>query len=74
MVQAPHQEIQEKWVRCEKIWVKINKAMKDIGLPEFGTLDDFNNLHDIVKSHIEQDSAWAEEVAKVTDTTSGQVR
>jgi hypothetical protein len=49
--------------------------VKDIGLPEFGTPDDFGDLRDIVKSHIEQDSSWAEELAKVTDTREpGQVR
>jgi hypothetical protein len=41
MTQEPHREIQEKWARCEKNWIKINQVMKDIGLPEFGTPDDF---------------------------------
>ena len=45
--------------------------MKDIKLPEFGTPDDFVDLHDIVKNHAEQDSSWAEDIAKVTDTTLG---
>jgi hypothetical protein len=48
--------------------------MKDIGLPEFDTPNDFGDLPDIVKSHIEQDSAWVEELVKVKDTTPGQVR
>jgi hypothetical protein len=48
--------------------------MKEIDLPEFGMPDEFVNLHDIVKSHTEQDSLWAEEIAKVTDMVSGQVR
>jgi hypothetical protein len=74
MAQEPHREIQEKWARCEKNWIKINRVMKDIELPEFGTPDDFVDLRDIVKSHTEQDSSWAEEIAKVTDTTPGQVR
>jgi hypothetical protein len=74
MAREPHRDIQEKWAKCEKSWVKINKAMKDIGLPEFGTPDDFVDLHDIVKTHTEQDSSWTEEIAKVTDTTPGQVR
>jgi hypothetical protein len=59
MAQEPHQEIQEKWVECEKSWTKINRAMRDIDLPEFGTPDDFVDLHDIVKLHVEQDSSWA---------------
>ena len=74
MAQEPHRKIQEKWARCEKNWIKINWVMKDIELLEFGTPDDFNDLHDIVKSHIEQDSTWAKELAKVTDTVPGQVR
>jgi hypothetical protein len=48
--------------------------MRDIGLPEFGTLDDFVDLRDIVKSHTEQDSSWGEEIEKVTDMVPGQVR
>jgi len=48
--------------------------MKYIRLLKFGTPDDFVNLCDIVKSHTEQDSSWDEEIAKVTDTSSGQVR
>jgi hypothetical protein len=59
MAQEPHREIQEKWAECEKIWTKINRAMRDIDLPEFGTPDDFVDLRDIVKSHAEQDSSWA---------------
>jgi len=74
MAREPHREIQEKWVKCGKIWVKINKAMKDIGFPEFGKTDDVVDLHNIVKLHTEQDSSWAEELAKVMDTTPCQVR
>jgi hypothetical protein len=59
MSREPHREIQEKWAKCEKHWIKINRVMKDIGLPEFGTPDDFVDLRDIVKSHIKQDSTWA---------------
>lgn len=74
MSREPHREIQEKWAMCEKNWIKINRVMKDIKLPEFGTPDDFVDLRDIVKSHTEQDSSWAEEIAKVTDMAPGQVR
>jgi hypothetical protein len=74
MSQEPHREIQEQWAKCEKHWGKINKAMKDIRLPEFGTPDDFVDLCDIVESHTKQDSLWAEELAKVTDTMPGQVQ
>ena len=48
--------------------------MKDIGLPKFGMSDDFFDLCDIFKSHIEQESLWVEEIEKVTDTAQGQVR
>jgi hypothetical protein len=51
MSREPHQEIQEQWAKCEKHWGKINKAMKDIRLPEFGMPNDFVDLHDIVESH-----------------------
>jgi hypothetical protein len=53
---------------------KINKAMKDIGLPEFNTPDNFVDLCDIVESHTKQDLLWAEELAKVADTMPGQVK
>jgi hypothetical protein len=48
--------------------------MKYIGLPEFGTPDEFVDLRDIVKSHTDQDSSWVEEITKVTNTMPGQVR
>jgi hypothetical protein len=41
--------------------------MKDIDLPEFDAPDDFVDLRDIVKSHVEQDSSWAAEIEKVAD-------
>jgi hypothetical protein len=41
---------------------------------ELGTLDEFFNLHDIVKSHAEQDSSYVEEITKVSDMVPGQVR
>jgi hypothetical protein len=74
MAQEPHQEIQEKWVECEKSWTKINRAMRDIDLPEFDTPDDFVDLHDIVKLHVEQDSSWAAEIEKVANMAPGQVQ
>jgi hypothetical protein len=45
--------------------------MRDIGLPEFCTPDNFVELHDIVKSHAEQDSSWVEEIEKVIDMVPG---
>ena len=58
MVQEPQQKMQEIWGECEKSWDKINQEMKKIDLPEFGTLEDFFDLHDIVKQHEEKDLAW----------------
>jgi hypothetical protein len=72
--QEPQWEIQEKWANCERTWTKINRAMRDIGLPEFDALEDFVNLHDIVKLHAEQDSSWIVEIAKVVNMTIGQVQ
>ena len=74
MAQEPHWDIQKKWVECEKIWTKINHAMRDISLPEFDTSNDFFDLRDIVKSHAEQDSSWAAEIAKVADMAPRQVQ
>jgi hypothetical protein len=71
MAQEPQREIQEKLVDCERSWVKINWEMRDIGLPEFGSPEDFFNLHDIVKQHAEQDSVWMTEIAKVASMAPG---
>jgi hypothetical protein len=73
MAWEPHREIQEKWAKCAQSWVKINRVMRYIGLPKFGTPDDFVDLHDIVKSHAEQESSWVEEITNVTDMVPGQV-
>jgi hypothetical protein len=48
--------------------------MRDIGLLEFGTPDDFVNLQDIVKLHVEQDSSWAMEIKRVENMVQGQVQ
>jgi hypothetical protein len=53
---------------------KINKAMKDIELLEFGTPNSFIDLCDIIKSHTKKDLLWFEELAKVADTTLGEVK
>jgi hypothetical protein len=47
--------------------------MKDIDLPQFGTPDNFFDLHNIIKTHLKKDSSWAEEIVKVTDMAPGQV-
>jgi hypothetical protein len=74
MAQEPQREIQEKWVDCERSWTKINRVMRDIGLPEFGAPEDFVDLHDIVKLHAEQDSSWTMEIEKVENMVPGQVQ
>jgi hypothetical protein len=51
----------------------INWVMRDIGLPEFGSPEDFVDLHDIVKQHEKQDSLWIAEIAKVENMAPGQV-
>jgi hypothetical protein len=33
MAQEPQQDIQEKWVDFERRWTKINREMRDNGLP-----------------------------------------
>jgi hypothetical protein len=48
--------------------------MKDIGLPEFDSPKDFFHLHDIVKHHVEQDSAWTTKIEKVENMEPGQVQ
>jgi phosphopantothenate synthetase len=73
MAQEPQQEIQEKWADCKKIWVKINREMKDIGLLEFSSPEEFVDLHDIVKQHVEQDSTWTAKIEKVENMVKGQV-
>jgi hypothetical protein len=74
MSQDPHREIQEQWTMCKENWDKINKIMKDVGLPKFGTPDNFIELSDVVKLHVEQDSLWTEEFSKITDAQPWQVK
>jgi hypothetical protein len=38
--------------------------MKDIGLPEFGTHDNFIDLSNVVKMHAEQDALWTKVFTK----------
>jgi hypothetical protein len=48
--------------------------MKDVGLPEFDTPDNFIDLSDVVKMHAEQYALWTKEFAKIADAKPGQVR
>ena len=74
MAQEPHRDIREKWAECENIWTKINQAMRDIDLLEFGKPEEFFDLRNIVKLHAKQDLSWVSEVAKVVDMVPGQVQ
>jgi len=49
MVQEPQRKIHERWIECEKIWENINREMENINLPEFIPLENFVDLHDMVK-------------------------
>jgi hypothetical protein len=49
-------------------------VIKDIKLLEFSTPNDFVDLCDMVESHTKKDSSWAERLAKVTNTMTGQVQ
>jgi hypothetical protein len=48
--------------------------MRDIILLEFGTPDDFVDLHDIVKLHVEQDSSWTTEIENMDNMAPDQVQ
>jgi hypothetical protein len=48
--------------------------MKDIGLPKFGSPEEFVDLHDIVKKHVEKISAWTTEIEKVASMAPVQVQ
>jgi hypothetical protein len=74
MAQEPHHEIQEKWAKCERSRTKINQAMRGIDFPEFGTPEDFVDLHDIVKLHAEQVSLGPTEIEKVANMVRGEVQ
>jgi hypothetical protein len=63
-----------QWAECEKGWEKINQEMKGIGLLEFGSPEGFVDLHDIVKRHGEQDSAWEAEITQVVSMALGQIQ
>jgi hypothetical protein len=60
--------------KCKKSWEKINREMKDIGLLEFGSLEDFVDLHEIVKQHAKQDSTWTTKITMVASMAPGQVQ
>jgi hypothetical protein len=47
--------------------------MKKIDLPEFGSLENFSDLHDIVKQHTKKDLAWEPKISQISSMTPGQV-
>jgi hypothetical protein len=47
--------------------------MENIDLPEFIPLENFVDLHDIVKQHSKKDSEWEEEILQISSMTPGQV-
>ena len=48
--------------------------MKGIGLLEFGSPEDFVDLHDTVKRLAEQDSSWTKKIAQVASMAPGQIQ
>jgi hypothetical protein len=48
--------------------------MKDIGLPEFISPENFVDLHEIVKQHAKQDSVWTTEIENMATMAPGQVQ
>jgi hypothetical protein len=74
MAQEPQREIKEKWAECKKRWENIDQEMKSIGLSEFGSLEDFVDLHDIVKIHAEQNLVWTTDITKVASMAPRQVQ
>jgi thioesterase domain-containing protein len=74
MVKETQREIQEKWTDFERSLTKINREMRDIDLLEFGSHENFVDLHDIVKQHAEQDSSWTADIEKVANMALGQVQ
>jgi hypothetical protein len=73
MAHEPQREIHNRWDECERSWETINWEMKNIGLQEFGSPEDFVDLHDIVKWNVEHESTWEAEIAHVASMTPGQV-
>jgi hypothetical protein len=65
--------MQERWEEWEKIWEKINQEMRNIKLLEFGPLEDFTYLHDIVKRHIEKDQVYKMKISQVSRMILGQL-
>jgi hypothetical protein len=74
MAHEPQLKIHKRWDECERSWENINREMKDIGLLEFGSLEFFVDLHDIVKRHAKHDSMWEGKIMQVVIMTLGHVQ
>jgi len=74
MAEEAQQNISERWTECKKSWIKINWEMNDINLQNFGSPEDFSNLHDIVKRHVEHESTWEVEIVQVASMTLSHVQ
>jgi hypothetical protein len=51
----PKIRMEEQWSTCLKSWEKINKAMIDLQLPNFGSLEDFLGLEEVMSKFQESD-------------------
>jgi hypothetical protein len=63
--------MQDRWEYFLKNWGKINKKMKDIGFLEFGMLNDFVNLNDVVKQCMESDEKFEVNISEVKRMEGG---
>jgi hypothetical protein len=66
--------MQERWEECVKSWENIIQEMRSIEFPEFGPLEDFTDLHDIVKKYVEQDRVCEIEISRVSSIILGQLK
>ena len=48
--------------------------MRGIDLPEFGPLEDFTDLHNIVKQHVEKNWVWEIDILHVSSIMLGQLK
>jgi hypothetical protein len=55
-------------------WDKINEKTREIQFPEFGSPEDFQNISDIVKQHVESDQKYESNVLKITTLVRGKFR
>jgi hypothetical protein len=51
----PTKKMQVMWDECLGRWEKINERMREIQFLEFGSLEEFWNIGDIVRQHVYRD-------------------